>query len=209
MLRKPQGLRRTASQKKVKLLKPQTSALKMSKRVNKTLPKDVAQVVGDVFSKLGAARGTRLARAPTKASLSSSSAGASLAVGTAVIAALVVMLLVLTFLIWGIVRSGQAMSAGSADFSASKLYFWFMVGLSITYVVLNVTASAVAPTADDVNVTVVKIMSGSTVDAALVTQEITSRANAAKAMYGLSAPVGLAVLIMSIIALARLGLKQK
>jgi hypothetical protein len=206
MFRKLQGMRRTAPQQKVKLVKPQTSALKMSKRVKKTaLPKGVGQVVSAVISQLTKARGTRLARAATQASVVSSAAPA---VGVAVVAALVVMLLVLTFLVWGIVRSGQEMNAGSADVSASKLYFWFMIGLTIAYAVMNIVASAVTPSTADIAVTTA-IMSGSPADGLSVAQDKMNKQNAANTLYSLGSVTGLAVLIMSIVALVRLGMKKR
>lgn len=197
-----------------KLAKLRAPALKMTKLAGGkkiAAPKTALQYMKDAIEKVQQEANTH-----TKTSLGSISSGSSssasvdlVGAGVGVVAAIVIMLLVLIFLIWGIVRSGQEMAASNSDWSASKLYFWFMIGLTALYIILNIVASSVSSSA---SVTISSSNSSSDDDGgddATVVTTASSDGAASNALYGVSGFVGIVVLVMAIIALARLGMKKK
>ena len=164
------------------------------------LSKGTAQVVNNVFAQVK--QEVRRRRAQKK-SLTSVSVSSSL--DGSMIATVVVMLHIFAVMLWGLARSGQEMVAGSADRAAGKVYFGFMVALAILYVVFNVVGGALVADAGSVVIESVESGSADPDDAVRFVQD----GLGASAMYTLSGLVGLPLLIMAIVALARLGPNKK
>ena len=188
-----------------KLLMPALKMTKLTGGKKTAAPKTALQFMKDAITSVQQEVNT----STKKASLIQAAEGVGL-VGEAVrvAAAIVIMLIVLIFLIWGIVRSGQEMAASNGDWSASKLYFWFMIGSTALYIILNIVvlSSFSSSSSDDDG-------DGATV----VKADADPDNSASEALYGVSGFVGIvgvqiggiSVLIMAIIALARLGMKKK
>lgn len=197
-----------------KLLMPALKMTKLTGGKKTAAPKTALQFMKDAITSVQQEVNT----STKKASLIQAATAVGL-VGEAVrvAAAIVIMLIVLIFLIWGIVRSGQEMAASNGDWSASKLYFWVMIGSTALYIILNIVVLSYVPIA-----TACAWFSTSCSDddgdgATVVKPDADPDNSALEAWHGMSGFVGIvgvqfcgiSVLIMAIIALARLGMKKK